>query len=181
MALTRVGMTAASAALVGAGLVATSVVIAAWAALAAYDIVAARYWADEIVAELRIAPGYAELAAADAQAIAVAAAGLALAGLAFLYAGWSATRAAPGPVTIQVPATPHPAANDGFARGMVENPRVDADVRIPAAADNASSEIEKLSGITLSEQQREALAKFSPEQRERVAKIAGVLGKFTHE
>jgi hypothetical protein len=196
MAVTRIGITAGASALTGAVLVGIAIVVAAWAALATYDIVAARFWADQIVAELRIAPGYAGQAAGEAQAIAMVAAALALIGAVCLYEGWRATRSAPEPVTspsAELPPASRPAANDGFARGMIDNPRAAGlagdlldtpDVGFAAPADNASNAsnaIEELSGIKLSERQREALAKLSPEQRERVAKIAGVLGKITHE
>src|SRR3954468_3426795 len=99
MAMTRIGITAGTSALTGALLVGIAIVAAAWAALAMHDIVAARFWADQIVAELRLAPGYAEQAAGDAQAIAMVAAALAVIGAGFLYGGLRATRSAPEPVT----------------------------------------------------------------------------------
>ncbi len=83
-------------------------------------------------------------------------------------------------------------ANDGvFARGMLDDApasraggaaAIDTfDTGIPPLPDPAVNEIEKLAGKQLDARQREALAKLSPQNRARVTKVAGWLGKIKQE
>ena len=79
------------------------------------------------------------------------------------------------------------AVNDGvFARGLIDDARPAAagaaaidtgDDGLPAPRDPAVAQLERLSGRTLSAEQREQLEKMSPQSKAMLGKLAGWLGK----
>ena len=81
-----------------------------------------------------------------------------------------------------MPASPR---TDGFARGMIDDPRSDggsavidaADTGLPPAPDAALAAIEEVAGKPLSAQEREQFDRMGPGSRAMVAKIAKWVGK----
>ena len=102
-------------------------------------------------------------------------------------------RFTPPPMPAAQPVAAAPATHDGFARGMIDDPRpaghadgamgmIDTtDDGMPPPVDPAIAELEKLAGKNLGAEQREQLAKLGPKQRAMVAKAAGWLAKIKQE
>jgi hypothetical protein len=102
-------------------------------------------------------------------------------------------RFTPQPMPAAQPVAAAPAMPDGFARGMIDDPRpaghgegatgmIDtSDDGMPPPPDPSLAVLEKLSGRKLSAEQREQLEKMDPRARSVVTKMAGWLGKIKQE
>ena len=87
---------------------------------------------------------------------------------------------------VSITPAPAPARADGFARGMIDDPRADGgsavidaeDTGLPPPPDPSLAEIEKLAGKKLTAEEREQYDRMSPGTRAMVAKVAGWVGKM---